>query len=245
MGSVTRRTLATLAVAVPAAALNVALAGTAATAFPNTPAQAAETKVGTTNDFKFNPAEITVAAGGKVTWTNTGGGYHTVTGGDGAADPASPINGQIPSQGNTYSVTFKDPGTYKYFCAPHASLGMKGTVIVTAGGAPAAPTTSASAPAASSAPPASASASASVGAPQQGAGAPTNDPDTGGEGKEGGEEHAPGIDGNPTLEKIAEERAEMKSALSGFRFFAAVATAFLFILGAAVLFSTRPRRAGR
>ncbi|HEV2890159.1 MAG TPA: plastocyanin/azurin family copper-binding protein [Frankiaceae bacterium] len=227
-------------VALPAVAAIVTLPGAVATARPYAPAQAGETKVSTLPGNKFDPAEITVAAGSKVTWQNTDGGFHTVTGGEGPQqDPASPLNGQLSAMGATYSVTFDKPGTYPYFCQPHVSLGMKGKVIVTAGG-PATTTASASAPpAASSAPPASASASATVGAPQQGAGAPTNAP--AGE----GEEEIPGVTGNKTLEMIEAAREEQKGAVSGFRFFAAVATAFLFILGAAVMFSTRPRRAGR
>lgn len=230
MGFASRRTFAALLVAVPVAAL-VALPGAAA--------QAADGKVSATAQLKFDPAELTVAAGTKVTWTNVGGTYHTVTGGDGTADPASPINGQLPSDGATYSVTFDKPGTYKYFCSPHVASGMKGTIVVTgtaAGGgtsASATPTTGGG----SSAPPASASASATVGAPQPGAGAPTAEPSEG--------EQAPGIAGNKTLKSIEEERAAQHGAVSGFRFFTMVAVAFLVILGAAVMFSTRPRRAGR
>ena len=240
MGSVTRRTLAVL-LAAPALAAAVVLPGAAATAFPYVPAQAGETKVATTADFKFNPAEVTVPAGSKVTWTNADGTPHTVTGGDGAEDPNSPIKGELNTQGATYSVTFATPGTYKYYCKPHVGLGMKGTVVVTGAGATTPAATATSAPAASSAPPASASASATVGAPQEGAGAPT---ESAGEGEEGHDE-IPGIKGNKTLESIEAERAAQSGAVSGFRFFAAVATAFLVILCAAVLFSTRPRRAGR
>lgn len=243
MGSVTRRTLAALLVAAPLSLASVTLAGTA-TAYPQSGTQAGDAKVGTTADFKFDPPAISVAAGGKVTWENTDGSYHTVTGGDGAADPNSPIKrGELPSRGTTYSITFTTPGTYSYFCEPHVSLGMKGTVTVTAAGTQPTATATTSAPAASSAPPASATASATVGAPQEGAGAPTAEADHE-EGEEGHEE-APGIAGNKTLESIEAERASQAGAVSGFRFFAAVATAFLFILGAAVMFSTRPRRAGR
>lgn len=242
MGSVTRRTLSAVLVAAPALAAAVALPGAAATAFPNAAQQAGETKV-SAGDLKFTPPEVTVAAGSKVTWTNTDGIPHTVTGGNGTEDPASPMKGDVAARGATYSVTFTAPGTYPYYCKPHVGAGMKGTITVTAGGA-ATPTATAtvSAPAASSAPPASATASATVGAPQQGAGAPTEEPHE--EGEEGHDE-IPGVKGNKTLESIEAERAAQSGAVSGFRFFAAVATAFLFILGAAVLFSTRPRRAGR
>jgi len=81
-------------------------------------------------DNVFTPAEITVKVGEKVTWKNTGG-FHTVTGGDGAADPASPIGDKpLADAGSTHEVTFDKAGTYPYFCQPHASLGMKGTVVV-------------------------------------------------------------------------------------------------------------------
>ena len=236
MGLASRRTFAALLVAVPVAAACVTLSGTATAA----PGQAADGKVSATDKFKFEPGSLTVPAGSKVTWTNTGGGYHTVTGGDGTADASSPINGQLPSTGTTYVVTFDKPGTYAYFCQPHVSLGMKGTIVVTAagggdGGSPSAtvaPTTGGP-----SAPPASASASATVGAPQEGVGAPTAEPSEG--------EGVPGIAGNKTLEAIEKERASLHGPVSGFRTFTEVAVALLVILGAAVLFSTRPRRAGR
>jgi plastocyanin len=232
MGFASRRTFAALLVAVPVAAACVTLSGTA------TVAQAADGKVSATSQLKFDPASLTVGAGTKVTWTNVGGTFHTVTGGDGTPDSSSPINGQLPSDGSTYSVTFDKPGTYQYFCQPHFSVGMKGTIVVTAasgGGTSvsATPTTGGG----SSAPPASASASASVGAPQEGVGAPTAEASAGDE--------PPGIAGNKTLESIEAERAAQHGAVSGFRFFTLVAVAFLVILSAAVMFSTRPRRAGR
>ena len=242
MGPVTRRTLAALLVAVPAVTASVTLPGVA-TAFPAVATQAGGASVETTADNKFSPVELTVAAGTKITWTMPQASYHTVTGGDGTPDQSSPIGrGVLDAQGKTYSVTISEPGTYAYFCEPHVGQGMKGTVVVTAGGAAAttAPAAATSAPAASSAPPASASASATVGAPQAGAGAPTAEPEG-----EGGHDEIPGVAGNDTLEAIEEQRAAQQGAVSGFRFFAAVATAFLFILGAAVMFSTRPRRAGR
>jgi plastocyanin len=245
MGLVSRRTAraaALAAAAAPLVAMSVLLPGTAAAR----PAQTADGKIGTTATLKFDPATLTVPAGTKVTWTNTGGGFHTVTGGEnGQKDPNSPMDGTIDSEGKTYSVTFDEAGTYKYFCAPHLTQGMTGEIVVTATGKGTAGTASPKAgtsqqPGESSSPTATASASASVGAPQQGAGAPTPN-------AEGEEDHhlAPGIEGNPTLERIEAERAAQHGAVSGFRFFTMVAAAFLVILAAAVLFSTRPRRAGK
>ena len=37
--------------------------------------------------------------------------------------------------GETFSFTFDEPGTYTYFCGPHEDQGMVGTVTVTGGGA--------------------------------------------------------------------------------------------------------------
>jgi plastocyanin len=241
MGLATRPTArAMLLTAVPVVLGGLALAP--ALAAPREPAQAKTGTVSATAAFKFDPATLTVAVGGKVTWTNTGGGFHTVTGGDGSPDAASPIGDHdLAATGATISVTFPKAGTYAYFCKPHAALGMKGEIVVGAGG-PAAttapPATGSAAPTSeASAPPASGTASASVGAPQPGAGAPTA--------AASGEAEVPGIEGNKTLEEIEAERASYHGAVSGFRFFTMVAVAFLVILGAAVLFSTRPRRAGR
>jgi hypothetical protein len=43
--------------------------------------------------------------------------------------------------GGTFSFTFEEPGTYDYFCIPHESLGMIGSVTVT--GSTASPTATA------------------------------------------------------------------------------------------------------
>jgi plastocyanin len=78
---------------------------------------------------KFDPASLTVKAGTKVTWT-AAGGFHSVTSGTpDKPDPSGPMNAQVGFQ--TYSVTFDKPGTYKYFCQPHGSLGMTGEIVVT------------------------------------------------------------------------------------------------------------------
>ncbi|HEU0131465.1 MAG TPA: plastocyanin/azurin family copper-binding protein [Mycobacteriales bacterium] len=242
MGLVSRSTAAALLLAAPVVVASASLAAAPAAAATRAPAQASTGKVNANEQFKFDPPSITVAVGGKVTWTNTGGGFHTVTGGDnGTPDASSPVgDGVLDATGKTYSVTFDKAGTYAYFCRPHAGLGMKGEIVVAAaGGASPVPSPANSGGGASSAPPASASASASVGAPQEGAGAPTPGA------LEGDDEEVPGIPGNKTLAKIEAERAAEEGAVSGFRFFTMVAVAFLLILGAAVLFSTRPRRAGR
>jgi plastocyanin len=231
MGLAPRRTAAALLAAVPVllGSMAPALAGQIAAG------QAKTGQVTATGGLKFEPPTITVAVGGTVTWTNGSGTYHTVTGGDTAPDPASPINGVLDAQGKTYSVTFTKAGTYQYFCQPHQSVGMKGTVVVGTA-ATASPSATASLPPTDApVPPASAGTSAMVGEVAPGAGAPTAE----------ATEQVPGVAGNHTLEAIDTQRASYHGAVSGFRFFTMVAVAFLVILGAAVLFSTRPRRSGR
>ena len=74
-------------------------------------------------NFAFDPAELSVAAGTTVTWTNDDTAPHTVTEDDGLFD-----SGRL-DQGASFSQTFDDPGTYAYHCDFHPS--MKGTVVVT------------------------------------------------------------------------------------------------------------------
>ena len=86
----------------------------------------------TMTEFKFDPDTVRIDVGGKVTWTYTGGGYHTVSG---QGDAAGLLNGQLDPQHATYAVTFPKAGTYDYVCMPHQSIGMKGKIVV-GGGAP-------------------------------------------------------------------------------------------------------------
>ncbi|HVF20481.1 MAG TPA: plastocyanin/azurin family copper-binding protein [Mycobacteriales bacterium] len=96
---------------------------------PSAPAAEPGT-VTATVDNKFEPAELQVKVGDKVTWKNAGG-FHTVTGGETAPDPASPLGDKpLADAGATHEVTFDKPGSYPYFCQPHAALGMKGTIVV-------------------------------------------------------------------------------------------------------------------
>lgn len=199
--------------------------------------QAGPVKVKGTTANVFEPKDITATpdAAGQISIEFTSEGAHTIQ------------NNDIPGfdsgdmADETKTVTFKAPapGQYPFICEYHESVGMVGTLTVAGKGAE--PSESASpSGVASSAPPASASASASVGAPDDNA--PTSAPE--GEG-EAAEEEVPGVTDNETLERIEAERAAQEGAVSGFKFFTFVCIAFLFILGAAVLFSTRPRRAGR
>jgi amicyanin len=74
-------------------------------------------------NFAFAPAELTVKAGTKVTWTNNDIVAHTVTFTDVANSP-------VLNRGDMFSRTFTTPGTYSYICSIHPF--MHGTVVVTA-----------------------------------------------------------------------------------------------------------------
>ncbi|MDD4988851.1 MAG: cupredoxin family copper-binding protein [Candidatus Pacebacteria bacterium] len=74
--------------------------------------------------FKFNPAQLTVKAGTKVTWTNQDSVPHTVT-----SDSENVLNSPRLSQGQSFSFTFTTPGTYAYHCEVHPM--MRATVVVT------------------------------------------------------------------------------------------------------------------
>jgi plastocyanin len=64
-------------------------------------------------NFNFTPADLTVAAGTTVVWTNHDDVDHTVTASDNSfSSPSIATDGQ-------FSHTFATPGTYSYFCAIH------------------------------------------------------------------------------------------------------------------------------
>ena len=92
---------------------------TPATTQPATaPASAAMVEI---KGFAFNPATTTISKGTTVTWTQEDSAQHTVTGNTFSSD--------ILSQGQTFSYTFNDTGTFEYNCHIHPS--MRGKVVVT------------------------------------------------------------------------------------------------------------------
>jgi len=98
----------------------------------------------------FDPETIEVEVGTEVVWRNTNSRGHTVTayeagipdgaayfatGGFDSEDAAREAwredgSGNIYG-GETFSYTVEVPGTYRYFCIPHESGGMVGTIEVT------------------------------------------------------------------------------------------------------------------
>jgi plastocyanin len=89
----------------------------------NQPAAVSANSV-TIKDMAFNPADIKIAKGTKVTWTNNDSTSHTVTENDGQTGPDS----DLLSPGQSYSFTFNQAGTFHYHCKIHPE--MTGTVTV-------------------------------------------------------------------------------------------------------------------
>ncbi len=73
-------------------------------------------------DFAYDPEPVRVQTGGKVIWKNMDSAPHTATADDGSFDTGTIEEGKVRSE------TFKDPGTYTYFCEIHPT--MHGTVEV-------------------------------------------------------------------------------------------------------------------
>jgi len=76
-------------------------------------------------EFAYGPDPVIVQVGGKVTWQNEDTAPHTATADDGSFD-----TGTI-EQGKIGSATFKEAGTFPYFCEIHPT--MHGTVEVVEG----------------------------------------------------------------------------------------------------------------
>ncbi len=75
-------------------------------------------------DFDYAPKDVTIKAGDSVTWTNSDDADHTATQSPGG----SGFDTGTLSKGESKTVKFDKPGTFKYICLFHAF--MNGTVTV-------------------------------------------------------------------------------------------------------------------
>ena len=81
-------------------------------------------------DSDYQPGSVTISAGDTVTWSQSGQAPHTVTADDGSFD-----SGELGA-GDTFSMRFDSPGTYRYYCTFHGGPGGQGmsAVVVVEGG---------------------------------------------------------------------------------------------------------------
>jgi plastocyanin len=73
-------------------------------------------------EFTYQPDPVVVQTGGKVIWQNQDAAPHTATADDKSWDTGTIEKGKIGSE------TFKEAGTFAYFCEIHPD--MRGTVEV-------------------------------------------------------------------------------------------------------------------
>ena len=89
------------------------------------PALGSNATVTATASNTFQPQTVTISVGEKVTWVNSGGGFHNVV-----LDDGSFRNGDPSSSSWTAEHTFTTAGSFAYHCEVHGASGMTGTVVV-------------------------------------------------------------------------------------------------------------------
>ena len=102
------------------------------TATPTPVAQVVE--VGAGDGFAFAPESVTIAVGDTVEWRWVGSNHNVTAdsvpaGSDWTGTPGAPD--RLFETGYTYQHTFEVAGEYSYYCDPHQSVGMVGSVTVT------------------------------------------------------------------------------------------------------------------
>jgi pseudoazurin len=85
-------------------------------------------------EYRFDPIGLHVEPGTTVIFENVSGNHNAVSYDDRIPEAADGFETAI---GETTEVTFEEPGTYDYYCAPHKAFGMVGRVVVGEPGGPA------------------------------------------------------------------------------------------------------------
>lgn len=86
---------------------------------------AAATKTVMIMGYAYSPASLTIDVGDTVTWTNMDTAPHTVTVTSG---PVKFNSGNL-AQGESFTYTFTEAGTYDYYCAVHPDMVASVTVV--------------------------------------------------------------------------------------------------------------------
>lgn len=119
--------IAPVAPIAPAAVLPVANAPAAAAPAATAPSVARTVAV-TIMNFTYSPASVSIAPGDTVTWTNHDSAPHNVVVSSGPERFTSPTL----QTGQSFSFTFRQAGSYAYYCSIHPN--MKASVTVQGGG---------------------------------------------------------------------------------------------------------------
>jgi plastocyanin len=101
---------------------------TATAAAPDGGANEVQIRLLSSGGNRFEPSNVTVPVGTRITWTWVGG-FHDLNSTGAATFPGS---GEATLPPHSYSFTFDSPGTYLYFCSVHGDpdSGMRGTIVV-------------------------------------------------------------------------------------------------------------------
>jgi plastocyanin len=95
-------------------------------------AETVEIKMGADSGMlAFQPAKVTIQAGDTVKWVNNKLAPHNVVF-DSSAKNADKLShkGLAFAAGESFEITFTEPGEYPYYCEPHRGAGMNGTITV-------------------------------------------------------------------------------------------------------------------
>lgn len=105
----------------------------APTTTERTSSPAATVTVGPAGGLSFDPETVTVAVGGTVRWEWDSSGHNVAPTStpSGSSWSGTPGGRDVTyTTGYTYEHAFEVAGEFDYECAPHASFGMVGTVVV-------------------------------------------------------------------------------------------------------------------
>ena len=102
------------------------------------PSETAEVAMAATESGQhFEPHVVWVETGGRVTWTNESGDHSTTAyHADNEQPQLAPDgatawdSGVLSAEGAAFEHAFETEGVYHYYCTPHETIGMIGSVIV-------------------------------------------------------------------------------------------------------------------
>lgn len=79
-----------------------------------------------TSELTFSPDNVSIEPGTTVRWVNGADIFHTITPDE--HDEWTRV--EMDTADETFEHTFNTEGTFPYYCEPHLSAGMTGTIVV-------------------------------------------------------------------------------------------------------------------